>query len=289
MHNFYTPEIVAKLDGLLTKAAQQVRGDEVMEARVQMNREGFKNAQDYLAIREASNAGDLDKAMAEYDALFERVTAQQDAKYGVNYTLRYLERFIGNNLKAAYRATRGQNKIKMVMPDQMKYIADYENQGEEKGYAKPDFDDSKWRTVKTYSDTIVTQGYPEDKTWQWYRTTFDLPKDFKGKPELFFVEVDGVADVFINGKRVGGSIVLAEGQAPRKRVAFPVDISSAVKPGKNSLAVRVDHTGITELGLGGIIRPIYMIDRVTPAEEPPAKAPAPAPARRPAPAPAAKK
>ena len=36
---------------------------------------------------------------------------------------------------------------------------------------------------------------------------------------------------------------------------FEVDLTAAVKPGRNVVAVRVDHTEITELNLGGIIRP----------------------------------
>ena len=36
---------------------------------------------------------------------------------------------------------------------------------------------------------------------------------------------------------------------------FDVDITAAVKPGRNMVAVRVDLTKITELNLGGIIRP----------------------------------
>lgn len=40
-----------------------------------------------------------------------------------------------------------------------------------------------------------------------------------------------------------------------------VDISGAVWPGRNVVAVRVDHTRLTELFLGGIVRPVYLIER----------------------------
>ena len=45
------------------------------------------------------------------------------------------------------------------------------------------------------------------------------------------------------------------------RSAFEADLAGALKPGKNVLAIRVDHTNISELFLGGIIRPIVVIDR----------------------------
>ena len=45
------------------------------------------------------------------------------------------------------------------------------------------------------------------------------------------------------------------------RTPFMVDISGAVWPGRNVVAVRVDHTRLTELFLGGIVRPVYLIER----------------------------
>jgi hypothetical protein len=293
MHDFYTPQNVAKLDAMLTEAEGLVKGQGMYEARVQMNREGFKNAQDYLALRESSNKGDVTKAYEQFTALIKRAEDQRAAKYGVSYTLAYLNRFIGNNLAAAHRATRGENKVVAVLPDEMQYKVDRELKGEEMGYANTEFTDKHWQTVKTYSETLVSQGLPEDKTVFWYRTSVESPAKFKGKPELFFVEVDGFSTVYVNGQKVywtesiekedaapevktmtyvDGKV--AQVAANKKRAAFSVDVSSAWKPGKNVVVVRCDHSGITELGLGGIIRPIYLIDRVTPAEAPPAKLPA---------------
>ncbi len=40
-----------------------------------------------------------------------------------------------------------------------------------------------------------------------------------------------------------------------------VDVTDAVEPGKNTVAIRVDHRRITELFLGGIVRPILLIDK----------------------------
>jgi hypothetical protein len=294
MHEFYTPANVKKLDGVLTEAEGLAKGDAKVEYRVKMNREGFKNAQDYLAQRESSNAGDVTKAYEQFNALIARATDQKAAKYGVDYTLRYLHRFIGNNLAAAHRATRGENKVLAVLPDEMKYKLDREGKGEELGYAKPEFTDNHWRTVKTFGSTLVSQGLPDEQTVFWYRTVIDSPKEFKGKPELFFVEVDGFSTVYVNGQKVYWTeSTQVEGEAPvvktkglvggevkdlaanKKRAAFAVDVSGAWKPGKNTIAVRCDHSGITELALGGIIRPVYLVDRVTAAEELPKPAPKP--------------
>ena len=36
---------------------------------------------------------------------------------------------------------------------------------------------------------------------------------------------------------------------------------AALKPGENTVAVRVDHTTITELFLGGILRPVVVVEQ----------------------------
>jgi hypothetical protein len=40
-----------------------------------------------------------------------------------------------------------------------------------------------------------------------------------------------------------------------------VDVSQAVQAGRNVAAVRVDHRRISELFLGGIIRPVVLIEK----------------------------
>jgi hypothetical protein len=73
------------------------------------------------------------------------------------------------------------------------------------------------------------------------------------RPALFFTEVDGDARVWVNGREVGAS--------EKKRTPFAVDVGGALKQGPNTVALRVDHTNITDLYLGGILRPVLLIDR----------------------------
>jgi len=40
-----------------------------------------------------------------------------------------------------------------------------------------------------------------------------------------------------------------------------VDVTSAVKEGENVLSLRVDHSTITDLALGGILRPVLLIEK----------------------------
>jgi len=46
-----------------------------------------------------------------------------------------------------------------------------------------------------------------------------------------------------------------------RRKPFEVDVTDGVEPGENSVAIRVDHRRITELFLGGIVRPILLIEK----------------------------
>ncbi|MHC4355979.1 MAG: sugar-binding domain-containing protein, partial [Planctomycetota bacterium] len=131
--------------------------------------------------------------------------------------------------------------------------------GAEQGYHKSDFDDSAWRQVATYGNTLNAQGLPDTKSVMWYRTSMDVPRRQEGRLVLFFTEVDGqAATVYVNGVEVAS----LEKEARRK--PFEVDVTDAVKPGANTVAIRVDHRRITELFLGGTIRPILLIHKPEP-------------------------
>ena len=55
-----------------------------------------------------------------------------------------------------------------------------------------------------------------------------------------------------------GATVQREGTA-KPRAPFELDVTAAMKAGENSIAMRVDHSTITDLSLGGIIRPVLLI------------------------------
>jgi beta-galactosidase/beta-glucuronidase len=86
----------------------------------------------------------------------------------------------------------------------------------------------------------------------WYRIKFQAPAG-GGKLALVALEIDGAAQVYVNGTACG------DVQKPRK--PFEVDISRAVKPGENAIAIRVDHSRLTELMLGGIVRPVLVVEK----------------------------
>ncbi|HUT10212.1 MAG TPA: DUF4838 domain-containing protein, partial [Thermoguttaceae bacterium] len=252
VHLVYTPEFLEQCQDLIDRAAAAAGSDEAYAARVQMAAEGLRNAEEYAALRRAINRGDFAAAGRVYERLLARSEKHQETKLGNHYTVGYLQRFVGRYVEAGAAATASPNKLVSVLPDVWRLEYDEADEGVAKGYHQADFDDSTWRGVETYGRPLDAQGLPDRQTIMWYRTTFSCPEKVR-RPVLFFTEVDGDATVYVNGKPVGGS--------EKKRVPFEVDLSSALVSGENVVAVRVDHSTITELFLGGIIRPVLLIEK----------------------------
>lgn len=252
VHLVYTPEFLARCRGLVERAAAAAKGDETLRARVRMADEGLRNAEQYAALRAAVNRGDFAAAQRTYDDLLARSEANQQTKLGNHYTVNYVKRFLGPCVEAGAAATARPNKLAAVLPDRWRLTYDPSGEGAAKGYARADFDDSSWREVATYSNTLDAQGLPDQQTVMWFRAAFDAPAK-AGKLALVFLEVDGDATVFLNGREVGAS--------QKKRLPFEVDVSPAVVQGKNVVAVRVDHSTITDLFLGGILRPVLLVEK----------------------------
>lgn len=64
--------------------------------------------------------------------------------------------------------------------------------------------------------------------------------------------VDGLTTVFVNGQPVE--------MVPR-RAPFEADATAAARSGENVVAVRADNRKIGELFLGGILRPVVLVER----------------------------
>ncbi len=255
LHLVYTVQHLAKLTDLVKKASDVTADNETYSARVAMTAHGLRNSMQYIQLRDAMNRGDFAAAKETYDNLYARNEAEMNKGYGNHYTLNYLKRFVGTHVLAGAEATALPNKVLQILPDRMKLAYDQTDEGVERGYFKSDFDDAQWADVATYSNPLNAQGLPDVKSVMWYRTSVLVPPTHK-QLSLFFTEVDGQAvTVYINGTEVASL-----GKEARRK-PFEADITDAVKPGENSIAVRVDHRRITELALGGIIRPILLIEK----------------------------
>lgn len=277
----YTPAFLNECEERLTRAAEAARGDDLYEQRVALHTAGFQSAVEYQAIASAMNAGDFAKANTTMEAMIARIgklTAQglANREYGSSY----IERFLSKPVRQGAAATAAPNKLLQVLPDRWRFAFDEEDQGNARHYDAANFDDLKWPSVATFSATLDSQGYDKN-TVLWYRTKLNVPAP-GGKLALFFAEVDGVSEVYVNGRKIEvippptaakkpakGAAAAPElatpatapartGQA-RPRTPFEVDVTGALHAGENVVALRVDHTKITDLSLGGILRPVVLI------------------------------
>ncbi|QUD90331.1 glycoside hydrolase family 2 TIM barrel-domain containing protein [Phenylobacterium montanum] len=148
--------------------------------------------------------------------------------------------------------------------------------GDPKLAERPGFDDHEWRRVSVPHDWSIEdppgQAHPFDKDAPggasvaytdggvgWYRHLVDLPRDVRDRTVLLrFEAVYMDAQIWVNGASVGRH---ANGYT-----AFTLDISDKVKPGANTIAVRVHNEQPSSRWYSGsgIIRParLEILDRV---------------------------
>lgn len=267
----YTPEFLAKCQGLLDQAAAAAKEDPSYAARVAMHAEGFKNVVQYRQIFDAMNRGDFIEAKKVYDDLYARAKEHVKAGYGSQVTVDWLDRFLAGTVKAGAYALASPAKLVQVLPDQWRwkrleskapprieggFIPPPRDAVAEKDLHLPEFDDSGWQTVATWSKTLDAQGIPDKPVVMWYRTSFKVPEQH-AKLTLFFAQIDGYAEVYLNGKKAGERLT--------QYGSLALEIANdTVHSGDNAIAVRVDHSILTDFSLSGILRPVLLIEK--PAE-----------------------
>ena len=145
------------------------------------------------------------------------------------------------------------------------------HRGDAEGVSAEDFDDSSWRTLQvphdwSIEDVVAEPQFMPGTIWAsddrpvrngpfdmygsagqtatgwtvggygWYRKTFDMPQvPAGGKVELRFEGVYMNSDVWINGVHLGNH--------PYGYTEFAYDLTEHLKPGRNTIAVRVNNAG----------------------------------------------
>jgi cyclomaltodextrinase / maltogenic alpha-amylase / neopullulanase len=127
------------------------------------------------------------------------------------------------------------------------FTADSTRTGVEQRLYRPELDRAAWQKVTTPDFWEAYPGLARYDGWGWFFRTFTL--DAPVPPlSIHFAGVDDDAEVWVNGKPVGDHAGYSD--------PFVLDLSSAVKPGENTIAVLVkDYSGG-----GGIYRPVTVIE-----------------------------
>lgn len=119
-------------------------------------------------------------------------------------------------------------------------------------WAREDCNDADWENIVVPA-TWESQGFPAYDGYAWYRKRFTLPADYRTADlAVLLGKIDDMDEVYINGKRIGGTGDIERRWArdeewQKPRTYFIPD--QLLKPGKeNVIAVRVYDQG----GNGGI-------------------------------------
>jgi hypothetical protein len=266
VHKIWTPELIAACQKDLDAAAKAADTD-ATRARVAMTRAGLDSAVFFTAWRDAVNRCDFEKANATFDAWLAHMNDAFDKGYTATdgYKRGYAERILGRCTREGFERVTGGRRLVAQLPDVWQLRFDPANEGESNGWFKAAADPESWQPVKTYSATLDEQGIPEQLTWMWYRTTLAAPKDLpQGPLHLWFGEVDGrQTKVWINGEFAG--------EFSGSRKPGEVEVTGKIKPGQDhEVVIQTHHDKISELKLGGLLRPAMLY--AGPRPEPPAPA-----------------
>ncbi len=109
--------------------------------------------------------------------------------------------------------------------------------GDHPGAESAGFDDAAWSRVglpHTFSLPYFAAGSAFYVGDGWYRKSFDVPARWRGR--RLFLEFEGAfqdAEIFVNGRRVGAH--------QGGYTGFEIEITEAVRPGANLVAVRLNN------------------------------------------------
>ncbi|XVV06028.1 glycoside hydrolase family 2 TIM barrel-domain containing protein [Actinosynnema sp. CA-248983] len=163
---------------------------------------------------------------------------------------RYFEVFSPGHGKLAPRAVPASDAPRLDLNGDWAFRFSATVLDESDGFELPDFDDTGWDRLPVPSHwqlhgygapAYVNISYPipvdppfvpdENETGD-YRRVFDLPASWAGTPAVMrFDGVDSCARVFLNGVELGVTF--------GSRLPTEFDVSAALRPGRNVLAVRV--------------------------------------------------
>ena len=129
-----------------------------------------------------------------------------------------------------------------TLPLEMKFERDRFNEGVIGEWYAPTYDDAEWGTKNTFY-TWDQQDEPEDAAghdydgYGWYRGTIEVAKSMAKKPVTFWS--GGMINegwVWINGQYVGHKPHAIWWMGPH---AHEFDVTGALRPGRNTIAIRV--------------------------------------------------
>jgi hypothetical protein len=257
----------------LMDAAIKVAKTDVEKQRIEMASESLSLFDDFMKLREDLAAGryaGLDTRAKAYVARLLKLGARYEKQYAFGHGLNWApERNVNNSyFNAFYKATyddaaRIARDYRLITPAirSLHFATDDKKQGEKAGWAKPAFDDAKWRTTDVSIDTWSALNLHNYMGSAWYRTKLTLPAQPKGKKVYLWVSAtDGRVKVFVNGKHV--PYVGPKGEKADdftghcQPASFDITAALDANSDTQQLSLFCTREFLNELGTGGLLSPI---------------------------------
>ena len=146
----------------------------------------------------------------------------------------------------AVSASAQESAFRLSLDGEWLFRVDSMKVGITGGWYLDSLDRSGWERVQTPKYWEEYPGLASYDGWGWFVRTFVLDRP-GGEISLHFAGVDDDAVVWVNNIEVGGHTGYTD--------PFALDITSALRPGLNTLAVLVKDNG----GGGGIYKPVTLI------------------------------
>ena len=131
--------------------------------------------------------------------------------------------------------------FRMTLDGNWMFRIDPEKRGESEQWFSPSQEHDTWDTLAVPGFWDALRDYASFDGYGWYARRFDLRRDAAKKYALQFEAVDDHADVWVNGRHVGGHVGYG--------MAFTIDVTDALRNGENVIAVRVEDV----MGPGGLM------------------------------------
>jgi gluconolactonase len=263
----WTPERLSEARRLLNVARDACKTP-IEQARVRLADDSLALFELFMKLRRDQAEGRW-ASLAEEAAQWRSRVLELGERYKDNYCFTrvhwtpltvnglYFKQFYQQTYDDATRVAKNFDILTTPPLRTFRYQADPDSKGEAAGWAKADFADQGWKTTDVCTETWSTLGYHDYFKSMWYRTQVTLPAVPAGRRVFLWLgSFDGSVKPFVNGQpvqQVGEGKSGGEAKGYCQPVSF--DITAAVKPGANTLALFCTRTDFNELGTGGLIGP----------------------------------
>jgi hypothetical protein len=260
----YTPALMTKLAGHLEEAEKAAAGDERSRLHVRVDRLVYQHMQAYLAMYAGEFAGDFAEAAKQAQRMLELrrelkainpflMTDSEDQKDGQYF-------YFGVTARLAYYRKLAEMKVVALLPEKGRFKIDPHDDGRFAGWYRTDWDASGWQEIST-TMPFYAQGHLDKEGHaylgtMWYRFEVDVPEWAAGKSvKLYCPAVETEAWGWVNGEYVGHREYREAYVRPNE---MDLDVSGAVRPGRNVVAVRVSTGASGAQTAGGLCSRLFL-------------------------------